>query len=94
MGWYVLLGSLAAFGMLCALWTLLGWMLPRGDGVLVVPARHGRLPELRGYLWLRSLGLLRCRLAAADLGLEQPERDWLERNGIEIHGPQSWIGGP
>ena len=28
MGWYVLLGTLAAYGALSALWAALGWLLP------------------------------------------------------------------
>ena len=36
MGWYVLLGTLAAYGALSALWAALGWLLPGLRGCALV----------------------------------------------------------
>ena len=59
---YIMLGTLAAFGLVSALWVLYGFLLPaeRGGG-LYAPARPGVTEDsfARRYLWLRELGLLR-----------------------------------
>ena len=83
MGGFVILAALAAFGLGCALWVLLGFCLARDRGVLVY-----RGPEpvgfARRYLWLRDLGLLHCPLAV-EAG--EPEvMEWLRDRGIEIIG--------
>ena len=57
-----ILGVLAAFGLLCALWALFGWLLPGlKGGVLVIcgtpePETFARIKLLRG------LGFLDCPL--------------------------------
>ena len=64
MGWYVLLGALAAYGALSALWAMLGWLLPGVKGCALV---HMGIPDegIRcRYRWLRGLGLLDCPLIA------------------------------
>ena len=64
MGWYVLLGFLAAYGALSALWAGLGWLLPGLQGSALVymgtPAEGIR----RRYRWLRGLGLMNCPFLA------------------------------
>ena len=95
MAGYILLGTLAAFGLVSALWVVYGLFLPRErEGVLYAPARAGEneVSFARRYLWLRELGLLRCDLVMVDLGLNPAERDWLESRGITICGPSELSG--
>ena len=83
----VILGALAAFGGLCALWLLAGAALP-GDreGVTVYCWRAsaaGRGFALRWRLqW--DLGLLRGRLLVVDLGLTPEDRRFLARWGRNV----------
>lgn len=66
MAWSIILGALAAWGVLCALWALLGWLLPGSGGgvVLLCLCRPRRSLEgaILRHRWLRSLGLMRCPL--------------------------------
>ena len=56
---YIMLGTLAAFGLVSALWVLYGFLLPaeRGGG-LYAPARPGVTEDsfARRYLWRGSWG--------------------------------------
>ena len=54
--WYAAVGMLAAFGAFCALWTIWGWMLPKGKGwvILCLEEPEGKIPA--GVKWLRDLG--------------------------------------
>ena len=87
MGKMVILGALAAFGALCALWLLAGMILP-GDraGIMVYCWREsaaGRDFVIRWRLqW--DLGLLRGRLAVVDLGLTAEDRAFLARWGRNV----------
>ena len=89
---YVLMGTLAAFGLLCAMWALAGWLLP-GDrnGVAVFFCGKGdnRLPPLPRWRLLRQLGLLRCRVIVVDCGLTEADRRELSRWNTEICGPEA-----
>ena len=71
---YIVLGTLAAFGLVSALWVLYGFLLPinRGGG-LYAPARPGVTEDsfARRYLWLRELGLMRCGVAVVDCGMSE-----------------------
>jgi hypothetical protein len=60
MAGYIILGLLAAFGLLSALWAAFGWLLP-GDGGWVV-VRYGipRPEQLARIRWLKSMGVLSC----------------------------------
>ena len=62
MAGYVIMGALAAFGLLSAGWACLGWLLPSGQGCALVC--YGMADEgiLSRWKWLQSLGLLRCPL--------------------------------
>ena len=84
---YIVLGMLAAFGLVSALWTLYGFLLPaeRGGG-LYAPARPGVTEDsfARRYLWLRELGLLREELTMVDFGISDAERDWLAERGVTV----------
>lgn len=79
---WVSLGALAAFGLLCALWALVGWLLSGSvGGTIVCLCRAGGGEEafLRRSLWLKSLGLLEGTILLVDDGLSPRERELLER---------------
>ena len=91
MAGYLIIGTLAAFGLFCVLWALFGWLLPGGkEGWLVYPGGpgEGELSFVRRYLWLKGMGLINCPLIIMDLGLCDREREWLSSKGIEIYSPQ------
>ena len=90
---WIVLSVLAAFGALCAVWALFGFLLPGQRGtVLVCLCRpgHGEEAVIRHYGWLRDLGLLRAPLLLIDGGLTEEERARLQkcRQGVEICGPE------
>ena len=90
---WIVLSVLAAFGALCVLWALFGFLLPGQQGaVLVCLCRpgHGEEAILRHYGWLRGLGLLRAPLLLVDGGLTEEEQSRLlrGRQGVEICGPE------
>lgn len=64
MGWYVLLGALAAYGALSALWAAFGWLLPGLRGCTLVCIGLPEEGARRRYRWLRGLGLLECPFLA------------------------------
>ena len=64
MAGYVVLGTFAAFGLLSALWAVLGWLLPSGKGCALVCYGEADIGMISRWKWLQSLGLLRCPLIA------------------------------
>ena len=87
----LILSVLAAFGVLCVLWTFLGFLLPGQKGTFMVyPCRGENLDALiRRYRWLRDLGLIRCPLLLVDQGMTEQQREALEgKYGIEICRPE------
>ncbi len=72
---YVILGALAAFGALCAIWALWGMLLPgaRGGVMVCLCCRGGEEALVRRYRWLVDCGLLRCPLVLLESSLE-PEK--------------------
>ena len=64
LGWYVLLGALAAYGALSALWAAFGWLLPGLRGCTLVCIGLPEEGARRRYRWLRGLGLLECPFLA------------------------------
>lgn len=86
MAGYVILGVLAAFGLLSVLWAALGWLLPGGKGMALVCVGEPDAGILARYKWLRSLGLLACPLivAAEDAALQPMD-------GMEICAPESLL---
>ena len=82
-------GTLCAFGVLSARWALLGWVLPRADGCILVCPGVPDTGALWRVRWLKSLGLLDCPvIAVAEPGEEhlpgveiwsrEELADWLE----------------
>ena len=86
MSGYVILGALAAFGLLSILWAAMGWLLPGGRGMALVCVGEPDAGILARYKWLRSLGLLACPLivAAEDAALQPMD-------GMEICAPESLL---
>ena len=82
MGFYVLLGFLAAYGALSALWACFGWLLPGMKGCVVV--YWGRPGEgiCRRYRFLRGLGLMDCPFIAVSSGRETEDYEVCGREGL------------
>lgn len=59
---YFVVGTLAAFGTLCACWVLLGWFLPAGEGSALVCWGSPDERILWRFQWLRETGLLHLPL--------------------------------
>lgn len=55
---YFILGTLAAFGALSALWAMLGWLLPGAKGSVLVCYGVPDEEILTRAKWLKSLGFL------------------------------------
>ena len=62
MAGYILVGCLAAFGALSALWAVLGWLLPQEKGLCMVCLEEADVGTVSRVRWLWGLGLLRCPL--------------------------------
>jgi hypothetical protein len=93
---WIILSILAAFGALCALWAMFGFLLAGQRGaVLVCLCRPGCGEEavIRHYGWLRDLGLLRAPLMLVDGGLTEEERARLLRcrQGVTICDPEELL---
>ncbi len=85
----LLLSIFAAIGLMSVLWAVLGGLLPVcREGWLLYPGRSGKLNFVPVYLWLRSLGLVRCPLILVDLGLSDGERQRLESREIRVMSPE------
>lgn len=87
MGDMIVLIVLAAFGVLCALWALFGFLLPGQRGAVMVCLCRGGGHEdalIRRHRWLRDLGIVRCPLLLVDCGLTDAERYRLEKPDVEI----------
>ena len=84
MGGFVLMGTLAAFGLVCAVWAVMGWLIPGNKGGATVCLCRPGLAErhiVKRYGWLRDLGLLRDPILLVDCGLSEEERNELRRLG-------------
>ena len=83
MGFFVLIGFLAAYGALSVLWAGLGWLLPGMKGCAVVYMGRPGEGICRRYRWLRGLGLMDCPLLAVTEEAETEE--------IEVCGPENLL---
>lgn len=82
MGWYVLLGFLAAYGALSALWACFGWLLPGLKGCAVVYLGSPGEGIRRRYRWLRGLGLIGCPFLAVSADRETEEIEVCSREDL------------
>ena len=60
--------ALAAWGLLSGLWAILGWLLPSGQGCVMVCYGEPDIGIISRWKWLTGLGLLRCPLIAVAAG--------------------------
>ncbi len=73
--WDILLAAVCACGLAFVGWWLFGLLLrplPGWESKVVIPGRgegEGLEQQVRSFLWLRGLGLLRCPIVIADAGL-------------------------
>ena len=87
MAGYVLVGTLAAFGLICAAWILWGWCMDStGEGIAVLtgPLTGARLDTARRWIWLREMGLITTPMLAVRETLTGYETEWLQCHGFEI----------
>lgn len=84
---YVLVGTLAAFGLICVIWLVCGLFLPDCRGGICLlngPLDEKNLATARRWIWLREMGLLCGPLTALESQLTAEEREWLICHGFEI----------
>ena len=91
MVWYILFGFFAAFGLLSAIWTLLGFLLPAKCqcSLLLLCDPEEELAMLQRLLWLRDLGFLRCKICLSGRSLSEEQRQTLLQRyqNIEFYDP-------
>ena len=92
---HVLLGFLAAFGALCALWTLFGLLLPgRVRCQTAVRCPKGmEIAVIRRFCCLRELGLTRADLTVLDSGLNRRQQHYIQARYpyIQFCTRQAWL---
>ena len=72
--WDILLAAVCACGLAFVGWWLFGLLLrplPGWEAKVMIPGRgegEGLEQQVRSFLWLRGLGLLRCPIVIADVG--------------------------
>ena len=88
MGLYVVLGALAAFGLLCALWVVFGGLLTGASlrGLCFCSSLEEGLAAARRWRWLWNAGVVSLPLILVDQGLPPADREILQGIGpwIEI----------
>ena len=87
----IVLAVFGAFGLLCAVWVLFGFLLPGQRGAAAVLLCRGDPAEeavLRRYLWLYNSGLVRCPLVLVDWGLTDGQRMWLMQYPVILCAPE------
>lgn len=87
----IILSVLAAFGVLCVLWTFFGFLLPGQKGTYMVYTCRGENLDalIRRCRWLRDLGLIRSPLLIVDRGMTEEQLQALDgKYGIEICRPE------
>ena len=83
MAGFVCIGALAAFGVVCVLWTIYGLCCGKPDGTLLILSR-GNQGLLRRCLWLREMGFLTCPMVLVDPDLDALDELWVMSRGVEI----------
>lgn len=84
---YVILVVLAAFGVLCALWAIFGFLLPgHRDSAVVCICKEDAQAEaaVHRHSWLYNAGFLRCPLILIDEGMSPVSRQRLIRQGYPV----------
>lgn len=84
---WIVIGALAAFGGLCVLWVLFGFLLPGQRGAVTVCLCCGNGAEealIRRYHWMRDVGLVHCPLVLLDGGLSEEYKAALTQRGLTV----------
>ena len=84
MAGYVIVGMLAAFGLLCAVWFLWGLFTLEGETGTILWLGGDVHSFAQRYIWLREMGFVRGRLVIVAEDLSAQERQWLEAQEIEL----------
>lgn len=89
MVWYILLGTFALLGLVCALWGLVsGWFCNDRGSVIVYLCQESGMEyaQLQRYRWLRGMGFLHCPLLMVDSMLPLREQQLICSNypGVEF----------
>lgn len=87
MGAYIIVGALAAFGLVCAVWVLCGLLLEKEKDGLTFYSGPDSVGAARRYLWLREMGLAGGRFLVLDP--PDTDREWLLERNIEICGREN-----
>ncbi len=96
MAGFVIFSTLAAFGAVCVLWMLFGFLLPGARGGVLVCLCKGREEAVIGrYLWLHGAGLLRCPLVLLDSRLPEKRQTQITEKypNIQFYSLQSFVAG-
>lgn len=106
MVWYVILGFLAAFGLLCLFWVLCGLLMPadRGWELAVYCANAEPMEVICRFCRFRELGLTRSTLTLVDSELPQWQQYAIQRrytyirfctleDWLSVHGEERRLNG-
>ena len=97
MVWCVILGFLAAFGLLCALWVLFGLILPCKTNcqTAVVCCDGQALAVIRRFCRMRQMGLTRSELTVLDSALTNHQQQLIQKRYpyIRFCTRQAWLSG-
>ena len=88
---YILVGTLAAMGLLSVLWVCFGALLPGAKGVALVCMGWPDGGTVSRYRWLREIGVLHCPLLIVTENAEWLEEDRLLGCGIELCSPEALV---
>ena len=89
MAGYIIVGTLAAIGLLSVLWVCFGFLLPGARGGAFVCMGWPGEGLLGRYRWLRDLGLLTCPFLIVTEESKLNENQRLFSCGIEICSPDA-----
>lgn len=84
---YIVIGVLAAFGLVSALWIGCGAFLcscKRGICILPGMLDQDALETAKRWIWLREMGLLPMPLVALRDRVTQAQSVWLESHGFQL----------
>ncbi len=85
MAGYAVAAFFAAAGVLSVLWAVFGWLLPVcREGILIYRGSPGPWGFIPVYLWMRSMGLVRCPMLVVAENVEQKQREWLREREIDV----------
>ena len=88
---WLIFGTMAAFGTVCAMWAVLGWLLPDGKCIVRCRAATGEdaLRAAERFRWLRWFGLVRWEFVLDCEEFDQGLLDRLRKMGITVSAAQT-----